>query len=38
LAALQKEAGERKARRDGLQAQFDAMVQGISIEQAVRAE
>jgi hypothetical protein len=37
LAALRKEVGERKAKRDGLQAQFDAMVQGISIDQAGRA-
>jgi hypothetical protein len=32
LAALQKENGERKAKREGLQAQFDVMVQGISID------
>jgi hypothetical protein len=32
LAALQRENGERKAKRERLQAQFDAMVQGISID------
>jgi hypothetical protein len=38
LAALQKENGERKAKREGLQTQFDAMVQGISIDGNRRAE
>jgi hypothetical protein len=38
LAALQKENGERKAKREGLQAQFDVMVQGISIDPVVRGE
>ena len=38
LASLQKEIGEQKTKREGLQAQFDALVQGISIEQAGRSE
>ena len=38
LAALQKETGEQKAKREGLQAQFEAMVQGISIEEKMRTE
>jgi hypothetical protein len=38
LATLQKENGERKAKREGLQAQFDAVVQGISIGQVVQSE
>jgi hypothetical protein len=32
LDGLRKEAGERKVKREGLQAQFDVMVQGISID------
>jgi len=32
LAELQKENGERKAKREGLQAQFDTMVQAISTD------
>ena len=38
LASLQREIGEQKTKREGLQAQFDALVQGISIEQAGRSE
>jgi len=38
LATLQKETGEQKAKREGLQAQFEAMVQGISIEEKMRTE
>jgi septal ring factor EnvC (AmiA/AmiB activator) len=32
LDGLRKEAGERKVKRDGLQVQFDVMVQRISID------
>jgi hypothetical protein len=32
LEGLRKEAGERKVKREGLQVQFDVMVQGISID------
>jgi hypothetical protein len=35
---LQKEAGEQKTKQEGLQAQFDAMVQVISIEEKRGAE
>jgi len=38
LASLQKEIGEQKTKREGLQAQFDGLVQGITIEQAGRSE
>ena len=38
LAALQKETGEQKTKREGLQAQFEAMVQAISIDGNRRAE
>jgi hypothetical protein len=38
LASLQKEAGEQKTKHEGLQAQFDAMVQVISIEEKRGAE
>jgi hypothetical protein len=38
LASLQKETSEQKTKREGLQAQFEALVQGISIEQAGRGE
>jgi hypothetical protein len=38
LAALQKETGEQKAKREGLQAQFEAMVEGISIEEKMTTE
>jgi hypothetical protein len=38
LATLQKQADERKAKREGLQARFDTMVQTISINENSKAE
>lgn len=38
LALLQKETGELKTKREGLQRQFDAMVQAISIDEKGRGE
>lgn len=38
MAALQKETGEQKAKREGLKGQFDTLVQAIAIEGNMTAE